>query len=288
MKSLPSAPFPSCAAVIDVDNVRWNDLFVTWLSRDGEDAWTGLVNVAYFAVACVLLLDCSHALRGASVAALWRMRVLFRHQSCLTGPSASLHDSVLAAADEAVAAVSATEHKLLLSQVLLEAALIHNAYRERRRFTARLKEAIAVAQLNVEVTGVLGRRTAHQESETAQLVVAVQPHTDTQQQPAEAVAAAATRVPSTQLGDEGLPVQVVAGVREYSLDNSDVLSQPAFLVETDRPLSPLQQALLLAMWYGPFLPRCAFVCGLCNPLLTILACQSGCQEQQPAAWPDCR
>jgi hypothetical protein len=177
-------------------------------------------------------------------------------------------------------------------QAHLESALVHSFYNERRHVRVAMAAAQSMAQLTVEVMGVLGRRTKYQESETAQLVLqatpavaapepvaappfVVAPVPESPSVDVDATAAAAAPFDehasvvadaasardesalaadaSEATGYEGIPGRVAAGVQEFGHSDEDVLTRPAFMDAAAVALSPLHQAVLLGMWCGAML-----------------------------------
>jgi hypothetical protein len=97
--------------------------------------------------------------------------------------------------------------------------------------------------LQVLMTGAMGKRTKFQSFETAQLVVEARSGGPTAQSPSPS--------PSSSSSQSTDSVRAVSVPKELMLNDSDLLEQPSYSnLPADAKLSPLDQTILLAVWYA--------------------------------------
>ncbi|XP_033610346.1 tetratricopeptide repeat protein 27 [Cryptotermes secundus] len=103
----------------------------------------------------------------------WLLRCLFIHQQVLDEVSPTLHKRVTSLLEELVRCepLMTKEHNQILFH--LEAARIHLFYRHVAKSQEHCKMALKAANMKVELTGALGKKTRFQTKEVAQLTVRV-------------------------------------------------------------------------------------------------------------------
>ncbi|XP_021912944.1 tetratricopeptide repeat protein 27 isoform X2 [Zootermopsis nevadensis] len=162
----------------------------------------------------------------------WLLRCLFVHQQVLDEFSPTLHKGITALLEELVKceALMAKEHNHICFH--LEAAQIHLFYRHVVKSQEHCKVALKAANMNLELTGALGKRTHFQMRELAQLTLRVS--VDESSRP--------VHFPIAQ--SEHLP-------KDLRLNNEVRLDKIKFSNETDGEfptLHPLEQAVVLGIF----------------------------------------
>jgi len=168
-----------------------------------------------------------------------------------TGADAASSSAAAAAAPtagEAAAAVpqqSSLRHRLS-SHLQLEACHIYHCYWQYAQIDACLSSASRLLGVDVQLTGMMGKRTRWQKEEKAQLCVRVIPDGKNREgkQAAAAAAASTTEAPVDPLLVELLPFSLSLG-SDVLLDKVS-LSAPGSQADLDSELSVAEQALLLA------------------------------------------
>ncbi|KAI5838986.1 hypothetical protein DFP73DRAFT_599270 [Morchella snyderi] len=167
---LPFTPFTLLLPHADTGlAARLEKAVVAALTVDGE--------TAYHLMPCALLLSLSKTLlnaeataRGVATAGWWRMRVNFWHQRVLSEATAGLHDVIYEDA-RAVAALAETQSGGVQARFLVERALVDTYFGHDTRALRGLEEAAERTGLVYALTGVMGKRTKFQQTDTSQLVV---------------------------------------------------------------------------------------------------------------------
>ncbi|KAH0605214.1 uncharacterized protein H6S33_005196 [Morchella sextelata] len=169
----PPLPFTPAALLLpDTDAefaTRLEKAVVTALTVDGE--------TAYHLMPCALLLALSKTLlnaeatsKGVVTAGWWRMRVNFWHQRVLSEATAGLHDVIYEDA-KAVSALAETQSGGVQARFLVERALVDTYFGHDTKALRGLEEAAERTGLVYALTGVMGKRTKFQQTDTSQLVV---------------------------------------------------------------------------------------------------------------------
>eukprot|EP00741_Cyanophora_paradoxa_P000886 tig00000448_g856.t1 len=209
---------------------------VEQLERNGEQMYVKAVAPEMLLAASALLAPAASSLPLCRSAPWWAARAMFMHQRGLTEPAALLKAPV----DERLRGVvqAFADAPELKARAHLELALMHSFYHRSNPVVENLDAAAAAANLHVQLTGVLGKRTKFQTFLVSQLVCQASPA-----QPADGAAGAGGE------GEKGsLP-------RQLELDDWDLL--PRIKLEEggevgkgarrgiDEELRPLDQAIVL-------------------------------------------
>lgn len=205
------------------------------LSVDGESAYHLTPNALLLSLACSILT--SPAVVSCETATWWRMRINFTHQKVLSEATSTLHDAIYADLKQLQAAALAPGTK---ARLLVEAALVDTFFGHDTKALAGLEAAAAATGLEYALTGVLGKRTKFQQSDTSQLVVIAQStgvHEDT----------AAAAVPNKlDLNDDTLLETIAFTKSTTVVGDSELPPVLAALDPAEQPkLHPLDAAILL-------------------------------------------
>ncbi|PWW78358.1 TPR-like protein [Tuber magnatum] len=141
------------------------------LSVDGETAYHLTPNVLLLAFGKVVLN--SSVLREDSkleTLSWWRARVNFLHQRILSEATATLHNVIYEDIEKLSDRISSQDSDLR-AKFLIEKALIDTYFSYDSSALKGLEEAARITGLKYAITGVLGKRTKFQQTDTSQLVV---------------------------------------------------------------------------------------------------------------------
>eukprot|EP01111_Echinosteliopsis_oligospora_P015997 TRINITY_DN6509_c0_g1_i1.p1 TRINITY_DN6509_c0_g1~~TRINITY_DN6509_c0_g1_i1.p1 ORF type:complete len:837 (+),score=233.56 TRINITY_DN6509_c0_g1_i1:60-2513(+) len=157
---------------------------VSKLDTDGESAYTKLEYPELLLAARILLVDHSPSLSLVKTAPWWKARCCFVHQRIMTGKSASLKEAMTSSYNickELFGNIPANElpaidnlsdgQREMGARVHLEEGNVLNYYRSGKKTGEALNMAQIYSGLNVNMTGISGRRTRFQEFDTPQLVL---------------------------------------------------------------------------------------------------------------------
>lgn len=205
------------------------------LSVDGESAYHLTPNALLLSLARSILT--SPVVASCETATWWRMRINFTHQKILSEATSTLHDAIYADLQQLQAAVLAPGTK---ARLLVEAALVDTFFGHDAKALAGLEAAATATGLEYALTGVLGKRTKFQQSDTSQLVVIAQStgvHEDT----------AAAPVPNKlDLNDDTLLETIAFTKSTTVVGDSELPPVLAALDPAEQPkLHPLDAAILL-------------------------------------------
>lgn len=206
-------------------------------STDGESAYHLTPNALLLSLACGILT--SSAVASCETAAWWRMRVNFTHQKILSEATATLHDAIYADLRQLQTTTLAPGTR---ARLLVETALVDTFFGHDATALAGLEAAAEATGLDYALTGVLGKRTKFQQSDTSQLVVLAQ-STGVH---APETAATATAPNKLDLNDDTL-LETIAFVKSTTVvEDSALPPSLAALDPADQPkLQPLDAAILL-------------------------------------------
>lgn len=205
------------------------------LSVDGESAYHLTPNALFLSLACSILT--SPAVAPCETATWWRMRANFTHQKVLSEATETLHDSIYADLQQLQTAELVPGTK---ARLLVEAALVDTFFGHDTKALAGLEAAAAATGLEYALTGVLGKRTKFQQSDTSQLVVLAQ---STGGHATDTAAAAPNKL---DLNDDTL-LEKIAFTKSTTVVEDSALPAPlAALDPGEQPkLQPLDAAILL-------------------------------------------
>jgi len=141
------------------------------LSIDGETAYHLTPNVLLLAFGKVVL-NSSVLKKGFEPETLpwWRARVNFLHQRILSEATATLHNIIYEDIEKLLDRISSQDSDLR-AKFLIEKALIDTYFNYDSKALNGLEEAASITGLEYAITGVLGKRTKFQQTDTSQLVV---------------------------------------------------------------------------------------------------------------------
>ncbi|KAL7750141.1 hypothetical protein RI367_004313 [Sorochytrium milnesiophthora] len=162
----------------------------------------------------------------------WYARALFVHQRLLDNPVGSLKDQLLSTMSSVqLPAAGDRSTKLLHATYHVEMAIIQSYYHQTPDVPESLAKAQALSGLQMQVTGMLGKRTKFQQSSFSQLVVLARSGQDDEDD-------------TTMAGDQD------TAVKTLSLDHEALLEKVALDDANDdatSTLHPLDQCILLAL-----------------------------------------
>lgn len=159
---LPNTDDAECAT-------RLERAAVAALTVDGETAYHLMPHALLLSLSKTLL-NASATSKGVVTAAWWRMRVNFWHQRVLSEAAAGLHDVIYEDA-KAVAHLAETQSGGVQARFLVERALVDTYFGHDTKALRGLEEAAERTGLVYALTGVMGKRTKFQQTDTSQLVV---------------------------------------------------------------------------------------------------------------------
>ncbi|KAG0638068.1 hypothetical protein HOY80DRAFT_1049276 [Tuber brumale] len=141
------------------------------LSVDGETAYHLTPNVLLLAFGKVVL-NSSALKKDSELETLpwWRARVNFLHQRILSEATATLHNVIYEDIEKLLDHISSQDLDLR-AKFLIEKALIDTYFSYDYKALKGLEEAANITGLRYAITGVLGKRTKFQQTDTSQLVV---------------------------------------------------------------------------------------------------------------------
>lgn len=210
---------------------------ITSLSIDGE--------TAYHLTPKPLLLSLSRTLLNSpslttATSRWWCMRVNFVHQKILSEATATLHDRIYSDIDHLLPTLTAQTPDIR-ARFLIEKALVDTYFGHDTTALKGLEEAASITGLQYALTGVLGKRTKFQQTDTSQLVVLAKSGTDTP-------APEAAQPKALDLNDDTL-LESIAFTPKSTTVVEDTSHLPPELVSLDpneQPkLNPLDSAILL-------------------------------------------
>ncbi|KAK2832663.1 hypothetical protein Q5P01_016552 [Channa striata] len=142
------------------------------LQLDGESVYSLVTNPFLLLLARVILTKCSPRMDSLHLLPWWTLRYISLHQQILEARSQQLL-SVAHSSMDAVQKCQAlmSEHKNLAIQFHLECAYTSLTYYEYQPAKEHIEKAQDLSQLDINLTGALGKRTRFQQTFLAQLIL---------------------------------------------------------------------------------------------------------------------
>ncbi|KAK2184913.1 hypothetical protein NP493_249g09042 [Ridgeia piscesae] len=151
------------------------DYVISALGVDGESIYGRTRYPIYLFLASTLLDLCQRHMPDLETVGWWRMRCAQIHQALFTERSPTLKARV----DELIVSIGEKEmisggkHRELAVQFHLEAGNLCHFYYDVAKALDHMTQAETLAQLQIGLTGALGKRTRFQENDISQLVLEV-------------------------------------------------------------------------------------------------------------------
>ena len=209
------------------------------LERNGEKAYHLMRNPLAVVIASEIL---NRSNTHIETQTLWRMRCNFIHQRLLDGPVASLHDSIMVDIEAGQTLLNMRSNSDTMGAFLIETGCILGYYGKDAAAYKAIEYAGSFMGFHWCLTGVLGKRTKFQETDTSQLVVLA----ESRDRKYRATATSAAP-PALLLNDDTLLDQI-AFAPSAAVPKSDI---PPTLAHIDpnspQPLHPLDACILLAL-----------------------------------------
>ena len=208
------------------------------LNVDGERPYHLTPHPSFLVIASVLLNRPSQL----PTAPWWRARINFLHQRILGDISATLHDRIYSALDEARSAIESRDRDTR-GRHTIEQGLTLTYYGQDNNAIHKLQTAGKEIGLEWVLTGALGRRTKFQTFDVSQLVVLAKGRdrdtTDTMEMP---------KPTTLDLNDDTLLEKISFTAVEKLAPTSAIPSSLSSLDPSDpTPLNPLDSTILLAL-----------------------------------------
>uniref|UniRef100_A0A7N6A1N5 Tetratricopeptide repeat protein 27 n=1 Tax=Anabas testudineus TaxID=64144 RepID=A0A7N6A1N5_ANATE len=140
------------------------------LLLDGESVYSLVTNPFLLLLARVILTKCSSKMDSLQLLPWWTLRYVSLHQQILEAHSPQLLDL---AHSMLKCQTVLLEHRNLAIQFHLECAYTSLTYYEYQPAKQHIKKAQELSQLNINMTGALGKRTRFQQKYLAQLILEV-------------------------------------------------------------------------------------------------------------------
>ncbi|XP_069689921.1 tetratricopeptide repeat protein 27 [Periplaneta americana] len=171
-----SSVLPWFQSWYDRHNLRQRELeeeITTCLLLDGESCCSVMKHSELLLLARVCLRVCRDTMSTLPSSQWWLLRCLFIHQQVLDEFSPTLHAVITTLLQDLATCepLMSREHNQICFH--LEAAQIHLYYRHVTKSNEHWKMALKAANMDIELTGALGKRTKFQVKELAQLTVKV-------------------------------------------------------------------------------------------------------------------
>ncbi|KAK3092494.1 hypothetical protein FSP39_003620 [Pinctada imbricata] len=148
----------------------------TELSCDGESVYELCIGIEYLYMARCILLNCHQHLTGLQTSEWWLIHCINVHQQILDDRSPTLKEKTMELIDSVAKKEALTtddKNRDLSIQFHLEAGYMCYTYYEYKKADEHFNTAQGLAKLQIELTGVMGKRTRFQEEDKAQLVLSV-------------------------------------------------------------------------------------------------------------------
>ncbi|XP_067332050.1 tetratricopeptide repeat protein 27 isoform X2 [Channa argus] len=208
------------------------------LLLDGESLYSLVANPFLLLLARVILTKCSSKMDSLQLLPFWTLRYVGLHQQILEARSQQLLNLAHSSMDTVLKCQALmSEHRNLAIQFHLECAYSSLTYYEYQPAKEHIKKAQELSQLEINMTGALGKRTRFQQTYLAQLILEVK--RKQQQQP-------------DQMNDETSPTPTPQTClpKDYSLGDDTVLDKIS-LAEPDQyqlpDLTAEEQAVILVI-----------------------------------------
>ncbi|XP_040929987.1 tetratricopeptide repeat protein 27 isoform X2 [Betta splendens] len=144
------------------------------LLLDGESVYSLVENPMLLLLARVILIRCSSKMESLQLLPWWILRYINLHQQILEARSPQLFCLAQSNIDKVLKHQSVlSEHRHLAIQLHLECAYTSMTYYEYHTASEHIKKAQELSQLNITMTGALGKRTRFQQNDLAQLILDV-------------------------------------------------------------------------------------------------------------------
>ncbi|TGZ83138.1 hypothetical protein EX30DRAFT_339359 [Ascodesmis nigricans] len=210
------------------------------LSVDGESAYHLMPNSILLVVATAIL-NCQTLAETKALDTIpwWRLRVNFFHQRVLTEKAGTLLGSI-SSDIRAVASSITGRDEMSRAFFLVEQALVNIYYGYDKQALKQLEEAAVMTGLKYVLTGVMGKRTKFQRTETSQLVVLAKSKQDV-------TSTDGTQPESLPLNDDTLLESIAFNQDPTSIkEDSQLPPELAALDANNQPaLHPLDATVLL-------------------------------------------
>ena len=222
----------------DSNSKKW---LLTHMSVDGEDVIGKPLLVGYMCTASAIFRHADGLLAESKLATLplWRMRTLHLHQKLLSKNAASLKKDLIALANQVSQQFKSGQGEwgaYVLALVEIECAMVMQTFQCANEAAAFIQKASATLGIEMQQTGVMGKRTVYQVDPKAQMVLLIEHLSKRERKDCEAEAADAKQeIPQDWLLE--------------GLDEEDILLLPKLEGETDsmKGLNLAEQALVLAL-----------------------------------------
>uniref|UniRef100_A0A3B1KD82 Tetratricopeptide repeat protein 27 n=1 Tax=Astyanax mexicanus TaxID=7994 RepID=A0A3B1KD82_ASTMX len=146
------------------------------LQLDGESVYSLVANPLLLLLARVLLVNCAAKLESLQLLPWWTLRYVALHQQVLEEKSPQLFDLAKSCMEKVCKReelFSSQTHKNLSLLFHLECSYTCLTYYDFLKAKERLQKARDLAELDINMTGALGKRTRFQENFLAQLILDV-------------------------------------------------------------------------------------------------------------------
>lgn len=153
-----------------------NEQIFSALSMDGEEVYKLSKHMSCFFLAKCVLIGCQDMLQHLWSYDWWLIRIINIYQQLLDDKSPSLKSLALATLDKMFSKLSVFEgdqQRDLKIRFELETAYIFLQFYEYRKAHEHFKSACKIANLDVSLTGALGKRTRFQTKEVSQILLRV-------------------------------------------------------------------------------------------------------------------
>ncbi|KAK7104529.1 hypothetical protein V1264_019229 [Littorina saxatilis] len=211
---------------------------LSYLSEDGEPAYSLSRFAGFLHLARIIFLECRHLCTSLQTWDWWLARCLSVQQSLLEQKSPTLRATILDTLEQTSkkeTLISDDKNRDVAVLFHTEAARMCQVYWEDKMSRDHVKQARKLAGINMELTGALGKRTRFQQEHKAQLMVKVTRDEGEHTLPAIGLCDPHFSGPvpeSLALGDDTVLEKI-----NFKDEESNQVTQ----------LSPVEQALLLAV-----------------------------------------
>ncbi|KAH8148976.1 uncharacterized protein LAJ45_06951 [Morchella importuna] len=250
----PPLPFTPAALLLPPNTTtdaafatRLEKATVTALTVDGETAYHLMPHALLLSLSKTLL-NAPAATHGVATAPWWRLRVNFWHQRVLSEATAGLHDVIYEDA-KAVAVLAEAQSGAVQARFLVERALVDTYFGHDTKALRGLEEAAERTGMVYALTGVMGKRTKFQQTDTSQLVVLARSKEEEEEGSGEEDKKAEESAPKALKLDDDTLLEAIAFTPKSTAVVEDAQGLPKELQEldpNDQPkLQPLDAAILL-------------------------------------------